>query len=406
MALRKFLDQQGVSYLWSKVITKINEAEVRATGVANAAQGTANEAVSAAAEADRKAVAAQGTADTALANAATAQGEVDALETLVGTIPADAGVTDIVGYINKKTSGIATDAALSELQGKVNTIEGDYLKGADKTELEGKITAEETRALAAEKANADAIAAVKEDVDTFFKDADLTESAKDTLKEIQEYINSDVQGAAALTESINGVKDRVKAIEDDYLVEADKTELSNAIAGKVAQGDFDTLKGRVDGHDTAIAGKVAQGDFDALAGRVSTAEGKVTTLEGKMTTAEGKITTAEGKISTLEGQMSTVEGKVSTLEGKVDVEKVSTAIATAKQEAIAHADGLASNYDVAGAAAQALTDAKAFMAENYDTKGAAAQALVDAKAYVDSLDNEALTNTEIDQAIANATTNA
>ena len=379
MALRKFLDQQGVSYLWSKINAQLalRDTEI---GVAKAAAKTA----------DDKAVAAQGTADTALANAATAQGEVDALELLVGTIPADAGVTDIVGYINKKTTGIATDAALSELQGKVTVIEGDYLKGADKTELEGKITAEETRAKGVEGDLADAIAAVKEDVDTFFKDADLTESAKDTLKEIQEYINSDVQGAAALTESINGVKDRVKAIEDDYLVEEDKTELTNAINGKVAQGDFDTLKGRVDGHDTAIAGKVAQSDFNELSGVVA---GHTTAIAGKV---------AQGDFDTLAGRVTTAEGKITTLEGKVDVEKVSTAIATAKQEAIAHADGLASNYDVAGAAAQALTDAKAFMAENYDAKGAAAQALVDAKAYIDSIDNEALSTTEIDQAIANA----
>lgn len=358
MALKKFLDQQGVSYLWSKINAQLT---TRDTAI--------GEAKAAAAEADRKAVAAQGTADTALANAATAQGEVDALETLVGTIPADAGVTDIVGYINKKTSGIATDTALSELQGKVTTIEGDYLKGADKTELEGKITAEETRALAAEKANADAIAAVKEDVDTFFKDADLTESAKDTLKEIQEYINSDVQGAAALTESINGVKDRVKAIEDDYLVEADKTELTNAINGKVAQTTFDELEDRVDAHDTAIAGKVAQTAFDELAG----------TVAGHTTAIAGKV--AQGDFDTLSGKVTTAEGKITTLEGKVDVEKVSTAIATAKKEATDYADGLAKNYDVAGAAAQAL---------------------VDAKAYADSLDNEALSNTEIDQAIANA----
>ena len=48
---------------------------------------------------------------------------------------------------------------------------------ADKTELEGSISD-----------NADAIAAIKEDVDAFFKDATMTEAAKDTLKEIQEWL--------------------------------------------------------------------------------------------------------------------------------------------------------------------------------------------------------------------------
>ena len=54
----------------------------------------------------------------------------------------------------------------------------------------------------------------------------------------------------------------------------------------------------------------------------------------------------------------------------------------------AYADGLAKNYDAAGAAATALTDAKAYadgLAKNYDAKGSAASALTDAKAYADGL---------------------
>lgn len=184
------------------------------------------------------------------------------------------------------------------LETRLAAVEADYLVEADKEELAAAIAAEETRAKAAEKVNADAIAAIKEDIDAFFLDADMTESAKDSLKEIQEYINSDVQGAAAMAESINSVKDRVKAIEDDYLVEADKTELTNAINGKVAQGDHDALAGRVTAVEGAVATKAEQVDLEET------------------------------------------NGKVAALEGKVDVEKVSTAIATAKNEAIAHADGL------------------------------------------------------------------
>lgn len=62
------------------------------------------------------------------------------------------------------------------------------------------------------------------------------------------------------------------------------------------------------------------------------------------------------------------------------------AAAQALIDAKAYADGLASNYDTKGAAAQALVDAKAYadgLAENYDAAGAAAQALVDAKKYTD-----------------------
>lgn len=176
-----------------------------------------------------------------------AQADVDALETYVGTIPETATATDVVGYIEEKTAGIATDAALAELQGKVtqaekdiDAIEADYLKAADKTELAEAIEAEANRAKgieggletrlkaveddylkAADKAelagdiseNAEAIAAVKEDVDAFFKDADMTESAKDTLKELQEYIASDESGASAMAASIKANADAIDAVE-------------------------------------------------------------------------------------------------------------------------------------------------------------------------------------------------
>ena len=58
-------------------------------------------------------------------------------------------------------------------------------------------------------------------------------------------------------------------------------------------------------------------------------------------------------------------------------------------DANAYADGLASNYDAAGAAATAEQNAKNYadgkfqVAGNYEDAGAAAQALADAKAYVD-----------------------
>ena len=132
----------------------------------------------------------------------------------------------------------ALDAKIQEVVnagGQPNVIEEIWLNGVKQTVEEGKavkLTVEQydDTALAGRiDTNAQAIAAVKEDVDAFFKDADLTENAKDTLKEIQDYINSDASAASEMTASIQQNSQAITAVE----------------------------------------------------GRVGTAEGKITTLEGK-----------------------------------------------------------------------------------------------------------------------------
>ena len=246
---------------------------------------------------------------------ATAQGEVDALETYVGTIPEGATATNVVAYVQEKTAGIATEGAMTELTGRVTTVEGevatikgDYLKAADKTELSNAIAAEKSRAegieggletrlatvegdylKAADKNElqgnintvSEGLASVKEDVDAFFKDADMTESAKDTLKELQAYIASDETAASAMAASIKQNAD----------------------------------------------------DIDAV-------EGRVGTLEGEMDTVEGKVSTIEGNITSLQGEDTAIKGRLDVLEAAVgESGSVADDIATAKQEAIDAAAG-------------------------------------------------------------------
>ena len=309
-----------------------------------------------------------------------AQSEVDALETYVGTIPETATATDIVGYVQEKTAGIATDAALESLTNRVaqaekdiDAVEADYLKAADKAEMAQAVEAEANRAKgieggletrlkaveddylkAADKdelagdisANADAIAAVKEDVDAFFKDADMTESAKDTLKELQEYIASDESGASQMAASIKANSDAIDAVEgrmdtaegaidaveermttaegeidalqakfgdgegsvadmiaDAVAAEKQAREAADAevqadankgiedaaaalAAAQAAQGAADTAQGEIDALEQVVAGKAAQADLEALAGRVETAEGEIDTLQGEMDAVE------------------------------------------------------------------------------------------------------------------------
>ena len=359
-----------------------------------------------------KTIAEQGVSDAAKAQAAAdkAQGEVDALETYVGTIPEGATATSIVGYVVEKTSGIATEGAMTELgnrvttvEGKVATIEGDYLKSTDKTELEGKITTAQSAAEAADgrvaaleqthatdkgtleaaialkadqtaldavsavanaaatqtalteevnrakgeearieglvTAEAERAAGVEEDiierlveVETFFKttENETIDEALDTLVELQKYLEGEGSAADQMVLDIAANK---KAIEDHVATNHD-----------FAAADA-TLKSELEGK---INGKVAQGDFDELSGKVTTAEGKITTLEGKVSTLEGEMDAVEGAVATkveqsvynekmtaLEGVDTGLGNRITALEGRFTGEgSVESLISTAKQEAI------------------------------------------------------------------------
>ena len=291
------------------------------------------------------------------ANAAAAkkaQDEVDALELLVGTLPEGTTAKDVVDYVNVKTAGIATDAALSELQGQltaaqgeINTIKGDYLKAADKTELQGNIDtlagthATDKAALeasikaisddylkAADKTElqgnidtvAEGLAAVKEDVDYFFKDA-LNDSdvqqVKDTLKELQEYIASDESGAA-------------------------------------------TMAGNIKANADAI---------DALEGRMDTAEGKVTTLEGEMDDVQAAIEALQGSV----GEGGSVDEKIAA------AVKVET---DARVEAVAGVNTKAEQGITDAAAALAAAQAASGHADELNTAMDARMQVVEGKAHV------------------------
>lgn len=62
--------------------------------------------------------------------------EAYATKTYVGTIPSDATATDVIGYIQERTAGIASDTALEELSNKVASAENN-IKTIEET-LEGK----------------------------------------------------------------------------------------------------------------------------------------------------------------------------------------------------------------------------------------------------------------------------
>lgn len=275
---------------------------------------------------DDAAVAAKAADDKAVA----AQGDVDALEAYVGTFTASQGVDTVVKYVDAKTANIASSDTVTALttrvtqaEADIDAIEADYLKAADKTALEGQIATEKSRAegieaglrtdvnavmadylKAADKTelqgNIDTVsgtlADVKEDVDAFFKDADMTASAKDTLKELQEYIASDESGAAAMAASIQQNTNDIAALDGRM---------------DTAEGKITTVEGAVatlNGADTEV-GSVAKAVADGVTEAKNYADGLNTAMDSRMTVVETKADTNETAIGVLNGA-DTVEGSV------------------------------------------------------------------------------------------------
>lgn len=79
------------------------------------------------------------------------------------------------------------------------------------------------------------LTAVKEDVDTFFKDADLSTSAKDTLKELQTYIASDETATSEMLASLANKTDK----GHNHAI-SDVTNLQATLDGKAASGHTHT----------------------------------------------------------------------------------------------------------------------------------------------------------------------
>ena len=264
------------------------------------------------------------------------------------------------------------EAADAELQKAIDAIEEDYLTSVEEKELQdqidaidtvigdvtsiatyvaGAVDAEAEIARAAEKANADAIKAIKDDYLTSTDKGDLEDAIEaaeesavdrilgylaeeqvnesyDTLKEVAAWIESDTTASAQLVT-------RVSDIEKDYLKATDKTELEGKITA--AHNAANAAQGEVDALEEVVATKAAQADLNTLAGRVTTAEGEIDTLQTEMDEAQeailaldeligdgGSVQTQIAKAIEEENlsqyakaaDLNTANGKISTLEGQ------------------------------------------------------------------------------------------
>ena len=281
------------------------------------------------------------------------QAEVDALETYVGTIPSGATATDIVGYVQEKTAGIATDAALNELQEAVNvidgdvaTIKGDYLKASDKNELKGDIATEKSRAEGVEAGLQDAIDAIEAD---YLKAADKTA--------LQEQITTNANAIELLT---NGVKaDEVDGVNDliQYVKEhgTEVTGMKADIAAntKAVADEATRAKGVESGLDTRIASlETAVGSTGSVSTAIATAKQEAidvakadATSKANQALADAKADTA-AKVEAVQGEVDAVETRVGTAEE--DIDAIQTAIAEGGSVAVAIANAQKAADDAQG----------------------------------------------------------
>lgn len=200
-------------------------------------------------------------------------------------------------YTNEEVQKLA-DGQVKTNEDAIAAIVANYLKAADKKELK------------------DAIDALKTYVGT------IPESF--TAASIVAYIDEKTAGIAsdaaltALSGRVTTVEGKIQAIEDDYLVEADKTELSNAIATEKSRAE-DIEKGLRTDVDAIKADYVTKDEkttlensiesaADAAAAAQSHSEGVASNLATAKTELKAADTAQIERIATLEDKIKGVTG--------------------------------------------------------------------------------------------------
>ena len=272
--------------------------------------------------------------------------------TMAGNIQANAQAIARVESEYKAADGVI-NGAIDALDGRLDVVEGHT------ADLNPRMTA-------VEKAAADNATNIGKNADNIGKNAeDIAKNATN--------IGKNADAIAAEKQRAEGVEagheTRIKSLEEMTTggtgsIAQQITEAKNAA---IAAAKEETTS-QVGAATTALQGEIAAAASKALEDAKSDAAGKYATL------AQGAK--ADSALQAEHIATGTKAGSIKVKGNDIDVAGLKSAAFTE-----------ASAYEVAGAAANALTAAKDYadsLADNYDAAGAAATAEANAKAYVDT----------------------
>lgn len=346
----------------------------------------------------------------------TLRDEIDALQAAVGTGGSvanqiAAAIDAAKGYVDQKVQEI--NGAASTLAGRVKANEDAIavINSTDATKAGSlaKVAADAAKAVADEAKRAGdketelagAIATEKGRIDAFFASAEIGDKALDTLKEIQNELAKDDEGAAAMLASIQENKEAIEA--EVTRATTKEGELAKAIADEAtARGNKDTEHtNAINGINSKIGTVPTGKTLIGLIGENTTAIGtEKTRAEAAEASLLAKIgTVADGQnLAALIAANTKAIGDEATARDNADKQH------TADIKAIN--DKVGTGTTTAGTTLIAAINANTTAIANEKTRAEAAEAkaLSDAKAYTDAevkelADGQVKTNTDAIAAI-------
>lgn len=314
-----------------------------------------------------------------------AQTDVDALETLVGTIPAGSKATTVVDYAKEVANAVSGSAA------GVAADLADYKKKNDAAVAAAAKAAadEKTRAQGVEAGLQTSINGINTKIGTVAEGQTVMGIVQANQAADRKYTDDKISALGSVL-NFKGTKATIAELPTDgkvgdvWHVTAKSAEYVCTAVGN----HWEELGSVIDlsAYETITDAetKIATAKSEAIAAAKSYTNEKNTAMNIRVQALEAAV----GEGGNVETQITNaIKALDSTAQNAADAEvHVSVTQTDGKLTAVS-ATVKANTFDAHGAAASAETKAKAYadgLAKNYDSVGSANKALTDAKAYVDT----------------------